>query len=127
MDDVGWEQVNCVNLLKAMELDGEEEEQSDKDSVLYEEEESMQLPNKWVDIIASQRKNQWSLEIQEEGVLADSVHEEKGQMGDSENLCSQPTTEQLEKATMLEVAVRAKSVKNQWGPILVQKKSKRVP
>jgi len=49
--------VNCVNLLKAMELDGEEEEQSDKDSVLYEEEESMQLPNKWVDIIASQRKN----------------------------------------------------------------------
>lgn len=63
MDDVGWEQVNCVNLLEAMELDGEEEEQTDKDSVLYEEEESMQLPNEWVDIIASQRKNQWSIEI----------------------------------------------------------------
>lgn len=114
-----------------MELEGSDEEDTeflDEQIDHRADEDSSSLPMEWVDHLTVARKSlgkEKTLDIPIAPVstkLADNV-------GDMEEQYSQPTNEDIEKVSVqLNSDGNPKKAKKQvWGPILAQKRSKRVP
>jgi hypothetical protein len=116
LEEVGGfnlDQASCVDLLKAMELDDEEEEVSVQGDKLYEDDEMCHLPTEWVDILSTNKNTHEASEVLHRDLDGGSMGLECSQEEEEGSQNTQPTTEDLAKSSVQEGAgVKTKKLRN---------------
>lgn len=138
------EPMECINLLKAMELNEEEDVVDlidvDEIQISQEDEETVNLPEEWIFYIQDKRQSllgEYSNEIlSDKKDQAPYKNDDQGSSsvlsletgGEEEETSTQPTTEDVEKLKQddgLSKTNRGNS-KNQWGPSVPLRRSSRL-
>lgn len=89
-----------MDLLRAMELEDSEVDDKEYDTShqeLLDDAELTPLPKEWVDMLVSQREEQFIVDLSVKELATKTVREGGISIEDSENQCTQPSEEDREK------------------------------